>query len=129
MGCLEYDLGKQHAIISDDPNGISPDTREPTYNSWPVKSFEFMEPARINDPVNDLTHIVSFSRVLRDDIVDLFRVVVRIFRFGNLAAPPSRQRNRAEDVADDAQCIRIVLCIVISHSRDAAVYVGAAKLF
>src|SRR5437870_1540070 len=126
---LESAFRKQNPIVADDPDGISPDAGETADHGRRVKGLELVIPARVHDPVNHLADVVGFPWIGRDDVIDLVRVVMRIFGFRHLGCLLARLWNRPEDIARNSQRIGIVLSVVVGHAGDAAMDIGAAKLF
>src|SRR5262245_66558460 len=86
-----------------------------------------MKPARIDNTIDHFPNVICLFQIFRNDSVNLFRIVMRIFRRRDLASFFCWSWNRTEDVAHDAQRVRIILSAVVGDPGNTAMYIGPAK--
>src|SRR5204862_6626265 len=75
---LERALREENAVVGDDPDRVAPDPREAGDERRPVERLELVEARAVDDPRDDLAHVVRLPRALRDDAVELLGRVERL---------------------------------------------------
>ena len=103
------------------------DAREAADQRRSVQRFEFVEERCVDEPREDLAHVVAGARIARDEAVDLARVVGRRLGIGLVAMALGRRREVRHDGAHDRERVLVVVRVVIGDARDARVHVGAAE--
>ena len=64
-------------IVREDADDVAADSREAGHEGGAVGLLELVKAGAINDPRNDLAHIVRLPNVSRNDAADLRRIVAR----------------------------------------------------
>ena len=121
-------LREQDAVVGDDPDRIAVQMREARDERCAIARLELVERGRVDDPRDDLAHVVRLARVARDHAVELFRVVER--RPGGRTSRPTdfTPLRLATTLPRDVQRVRVVLREMVGDARDARVHVAAAQL-
>jgi hypothetical protein len=81
---LQCRLGKEHAVIGDDPDQQPMQTRKARDDRRRVSLFEFVQARAIHETRNDLPDVVRLPHVGADHAVQLLRVVGRLFWFSDV---------------------------------------------
>ena len=71
---------KQHAVVRDDADQKSVESREAGHERRAVARLELVEPRTVDDARDDLAHVVGPADVGVDDAVKILGCVVRLFR-------------------------------------------------
>ena len=128
MRALLRALREQDAVVGDDPDRHAVEAREAGDEGGAVARLELVEARAVDDPGDDLAHVVGLPRVPRDHAVDLLRVVER------LLAGLERHRlgldaiEAGDDAPGDRQRMAIVVGEVVGDARKPGVHVAAAEL-
>src|SRR5690606_33367623 len=104
------------------------DAGEPGHQRGAVLGFELGEPAAVHDPGDDLVHVVRGAGVRWNHPVQLVRVHHGLFHGGGLPGPFRARPQGADDAADDAQRVGVVLGQVVGDAGDAGVQFTTAEL-
>ena len=97
MRALQRGLAEQNAVVGDDANRITEDSRETAHERRAIQRFELIETTAIDDARDHFAHIERLARIDRNDAVELFRIVERLFR---------RSRLQRDVLACDSDCSR-----------------------
>ena len=91
-----------------------------------VKGLELIELGAVDQAGDHFTHVIRLAQAGRHDAVQLCRVAGR---FAHLAPRGVRsgRPQAADDPARDVERVGVVLRVVITDSRLAAMHVGAAE--
>ena len=97
---LQRRFGEQRAVVGDDADRHTVQARKAGDECAAITRLEFIEARAVDEPRDDLSHVVGFARVVRDHAVEFFggeeRFLARLQRHGlGLAAVQAR---------DDAAC-------------------------
>src|SRR4051794_5980738 len=85
MKCAPFRrLGKEDAVVGDDPDRIAVDVGKTRDQRVAVAGLEGVEPAAVHDAGDDLAHVVGLARVGRNHAVEFRAVVERVLRRGRL---------------------------------------------
>ncbi len=128
MGAFQCAFGEQDAVIGEDADGIAPDPGKPADQGLAIEPLELVELAAVDDPGDDLAHIVGPAGVRRNDPVDFLGRVKRVARRLDLDRNTLRLVEVGNDTPGDAERVAIVERIMIGHTGDAAVHLGTAEL-
>ena len=93
-----------------------------------VLGLELVEARAVDDPGDHLAHVVGGAGVGGHHVVQLVRVGQRRLGGQHLPRPGRARAERGDDVADDAQRVRVVVGEVVGDAGDARVQVAAAQL-
>jgi hypothetical protein len=83
-------LAEQHAVVAQDADRVAVDAGKAGHQGGAVAGFELAEAAAIHQPGDDLAHIVGLAEAGRQDAVDLFGRVERLFGRLQVQAHPAR---------------------------------------
>ncbi len=125
---LQRRLTEEDAVVGDDADGVAVEVGEPGHQRGAVGPLELLEPAPVDQPRDDLAHVVLHPGVHRDDAVELVGVHGR--RLDRAALPGRRIARRAgrHDLPDDAEGVDVVVREVVGDSRLLGVDVSAAQV-
>ncbi len=105
------------------------DAREAADDRRAVQRLELVKARSVDEPRDDLVHVVLRPNVLRYEGVEIFRIVCR--RLGHdpvVDAPIRGTLELGDDLARDGDGVRIVEREMIRDTGDAGVQIGAAEL-
>ena len=71
VGALERRLAEQHAVVGDDPHGVPVQAREPGHQRGAVLALELVQLAAVDQPRDDLVHVVRGLQVGGHHAVEL----------------------------------------------------------
>ena len=125
---LERGLGEQDAVVRDDPDRMAVQPGEAGDQRRPVERLELGEPAAVDQPGDHVADVVGRARVGRDDLVHRRRVVQRLLGGLDVPRPGAARPERADDLPDDLQRVRVVVGQVVGDAADPAVQVAAPEL-
>ena len=90
MRALLRALGEQHAVVGEDRHRHAPDMREAADQRAAVVRLELVELAAVDQPGDDLVHVVGRAHVLGDDRVELLGIELRRARLARCRASRPR---------------------------------------
>ncbi len=130
MGRLQGRGRKQDAVVGDDADGDAVDMGEHADDGFAVQPFEFVEPRAVDDPCDDLAHVIGHARVGGDDTVDFLGVVGRVDRIaqGQTVGHPVGAVKVRDRGAGDVQGVDVVFGVMVGDARFAAMHVGPAQV-
>ena len=129
VGALEGGFGEEDAVVGEDADGVAFDAGEAADEGGAVASFEFVEAGAIDDAGDDFADVDGVAEVGGDDAEEVVAGVSGGFWLGDGPGWWGRGREGADDVADDAEGVVVVVGEVVGDAGDAGVDVGAAELF
>src|SRR5260370_17849303 len=94
---FERGLGEENAVVGNDADRVAHQTRKATHDSRAIQCLEFVETAAIDQPRDNLVHIIALAAISGDDTIQLFGVVKRWFRRANI---PGERETRVRTVDD-----------------------------
>ena len=107
------------------------DIGEAAHQRRAVQRLEFVEPRPVDQARDELAHVVGLARTLRDDAVELERIVggLRRTRPGRTRPQrPHRRRTQARDrAARERERVRVAFRVVVGDPGAAAMHVRAAE--
>jgi hypothetical protein len=123
MGALERALAEQHAVVGQDGDRHSPRcgrSRRP--GSLPYRGLELVELRAVDQPGDDLAHVIGGADVVGDDAVQFLGVIGGGAGFAHVASRrTSRGRRRMSTmVAHDGQRVFVILGEMIDDAGLAA---------
>ena len=129
MKCAAFEraLGEQDAVIGEDADRVAPDPGKAADQRLAVEPLELVELAAVDEPGDDLAHLIGPAGVGRNDPVDLVGRVERLARRPDLERDALDAVEIADDAARDAERMVIVKGIVVGDPGDPAVHFGAAQ--
>ena len=111
--CLHCAVGKEHTVVAKYADGVSVDVSPTADQRWAEEFFEFQEFASIDNPGNQLAHIVGNLEFLADDTIDLSGVIEGRLRLVHRQARLFPCRHTFHDIADDFDGVRIALGVIV----------------
>ncbi len=116
------------------------DLGEAAHQGGAVQRLELIEPGAVDQPRDELAHIVGLARARRNDAVQLGRIVQRFARRAPRAAraraalarrrqPHHARAQPRHGTARKRQRMRVVLGVVVGDAGTAAMHIGAAQGF
>ena len=129
MRGLERRLAEQDTVVRDDPDAEALDAGEAAHDRRAVQRLELVKTRAVDEPRDDLVHVVLRADVPRDQRVQVGRVVGRrLWRDLVVYTPVARTLQLRDDVPRDGNRVRIVEREMIGDPRHARVDVGAAEV-
>ena len=104
-------------------------SRESSDQRAAVFGFEFDEFAPVDEPGDDVVHVVGNSRVDRDHVVDLGLVGNRIHGGPHIPGARFARPQCRDDPPDDAQRVAVVVREMIGNTGDLGVQFSATEIF
>src|SRR5690606_12636273 len=122
-------LAEQDAVVGDDADRVAVDVGEAGDQCLAVIAFEFVKFGAVDDAGDHVAHVELFAQVSAHDAVDFVGAVQGRFRFSDLHI----HRFAAVEVGDaapgDVEGVGVVFGVMVGHTGDFAVYVGASQVF
>src|SRR5260370_37002556 len=81
---FERALGEENSVVGNDADRVAHQTRKGTHDSRAIQCLEFVETAAIDQPRDNLAHIVALPVISGDDPIQTFGVGKRWFRAASL---------------------------------------------
>src|SRR5260370_3271161 len=81
---FERALGEENAVVGNDADRVAHQTRKATHDGRAIQCLEFVETAAIDQPRDNLAHIVALAAISGDDAIQIFGVVKPWSRRANL---------------------------------------------
>ena len=129
MRGLERGLAEEDAVVRDDPNAEALDAREAAHQRGAIQRLELVKAGPVDQPRDDLVHVVLRSNVFRDEGVKIGWVVRRWLGQRLVVHAPVRGAlELRDDLACDGDRVRIVEREVIRDARNPRVEVGSAEV-
>ena len=110
------------------PIGVPVEVREPGDERVAVLGLELGELAAVDEPGDDLVHVVRLLHVDRDDRRERRRVDRRRARLAHRPGPLGRRGQRRHHVAHELEGVLVVVGEVVGDARHPRVQVAAAEL-
>ena len=129
MSRLQRRLREQHAVVGDDADQEAVQPGKPGDERGPVALLELVETGSVDEPSDDLAHIVWLARVGVDDAVDLSRVVQWFFGRAHVRRERLHGVEGRHNRPAHLQRLLVVFREVVGYARESRVHVGAAELF
>ena len=128
MRSLDCGFGEQHPVVRHDADWMAVDVSEPGDQGAPVFGFEFLEFTAVDDPVDDVVHVVGDARVDRDDVVQLRLIGDRLHRGQHVPDRPFARPQRGHDATDDPQRVTVVLREMVGDAGGLRMQVAATQI-
>ena len=103
-------------------------SREAGHQRVAVLGLEFAEFAAVDEPRDDLVHVVGHPRIDRDDVVELGLIGYRIHGGPHLPRARFARPERRDDPPDDAQRVAVVVGEMVGDAGDLGVQVAATEI-
>ena len=129
MRTLERRLRKQNAVVGNDAHRHAFNVRKTADQRGPKTRFEFGKLAAVHNARNDFAHVVGFAAVSGNHAIDFLAVVQRCCGFAQLQLTIFLAIERTHRLSRQCQRMRIVLCQMIGHARQARVHIAATQIF
>src|ERR1700748_591548 len=107
MRTLERGFGKQTAVVGYDADWMAVDVREPGDQRAAVFGFEFRKFAAINEPGDDVVHVVGNPGIDRDHVVELGLIRNRIYGRAHIPGAWFARPQGRDDSPDNAQRVAV----------------------
>src|SRR5579884_3743858 len=117
MRSLERALRKKNTVIGNDAYRVSHDACKATHQRRPVKLFELMETAAINDTSDNLVYIIALTVILWNNAIQIERIITRRLRCMDIPGNIFAMVEIGHDAAANRQCMLVIQSIVISDAR------------
>src|SRR5262252_4297775 len=116
MRGLERAFGKENAVVTEYTDRNAMDMGKAGDQRRAVERFEFVKFGIVDQPGDNLPHVVLFLQINRHDAVELGGVELRLtwFSQGHIARLPAVQG--ADDLATERQRMTIILRVVIRNA-------------
>src|SRR5260370_8952391 len=124
---FERALGEENAVVGYDANRIAHQTRKATHDSRAIQCLEFVETAAIDQPRDNLAHIVALAAISGDDAIQIFGVVKRWFRRANLPGDIETSVEIGDDAATNGERVLVIDRVLIGDPRDTPIPNPATK--
>ena len=112
VGALERRLAEQDAVVGDDADRVAVEWAKPVTSVVPYSRLELVEAAAVDEPGDDLAHVVRHARVGRDDAVELGRVDGRLLGRQHV---PRRRLRAGRRVATMSRTMRSASRVVVGE--------------
>ena len=128
MRRLERGLGEQDAVIGEDRHRVALQVRKAGDQRLAVVLLEFIELRAVDDPGDDLAHIVGLARVGGNHAVELVGGIERLARFPHFEGNILTEVEIRNDLAHKRKGVRVIERVMVGHARDPRMHLGAAQL-
>src|SRR5262249_57697611 len=93
-----------------------------------VERLEFIELGIVDEPGNDLPHVVLLLQVNRHDAVELGSIELRLSWLSQNYITRLRTVQSTDDAATERQCVAIILGVIIGNAGFFRMHVAATQL-
>ena len=129
MRALQGRFGEQHAVIGDNPHRHAIDAGKTADQSGAVACLELIEIRTIDQPRDNLAHIIGNARIGGNDAQNFLRVIKRC---STIAARDKLTLLTVEiggNGARNLQCMGVVIGQMVGHAGKPCVHVTTAEIF
>ena len=125
---LSGGFGEQHAVVGDDADRVAVDVGESGDQRAAVFGFEFDEFATVDEPGDDVVHVIGNPRVDGNHVVELGLVGNRLHRGRHIPDARFARPQRRDDAPDDAQRVAVVVGEMIGDTGDLRMQFSATEI-
>ena len=129
MGSFESTLREEYAIISDDSNRVPIQVTETSNQSISIVLFELVEATAVEDSRQNCVHIEGLLMIDRDNAVEIFFRIERLFWLLEVLSVFSERVIRVDvfhNSTGKLNSVVFIMCQVISHSRLMSMEMGTS---
>src|SRR5580658_1606637 len=125
---LQRALREQHAVVGEYADPVAAQVRKPAHQRRAIKLLELIQFRSVREARDDLAYVIGLAQVRRHHPVQLLRRITR--RRGRRGRRAIRARlQTSHDAPCDGERMGVVLGVVITHTRLAAVHLRATERF
>ena len=121
-------LGEQHAVVGDDADQHAGEPREAGHQRRSVARLELVELGAVDQPGDDLAHVVLLAQVDRRDRLQLLGRIERLARGDDVVRRLRRTVEIGDRAARQRQRLRVVARQRVGDAGDAGVQIAAAEV-
>ena len=129
VGAFLGRFAEQDAVVGDDAHRVAVNVGEAGDQGLAVVAFEFVKLGTVHGAGDHVAHVELFAQVGADNAVDFFSVIQRRLGLADFHIRWLATVQVGDAAPGDFQGVGVVLRVVVCHTGDFTVDVGATEVF